>query len=94
MGVLLGALLCGIMPVNSNIANTLAQEALASGGLRQPLRGQDVLETDASQLDLNALPDSEIDALDPLTQPDNDLLQLASAGPISKFVVQPIVKGW
>jgi len=93
VGVLLGALLCGIMPVNSNIANTLAQEALASGGLRQPLRGQDVLETDASQLDLNALPDSEIDALDPLTQPDNDLLQLASAGPISKFVVQPIVKG-
>ena len=86
MGVLLGALLCEIMPVNSNIVNTLAQEALATGGLRQPLRGQDVLETDASQLDLNALPDSEIDALDPMVQPDTDLLQLASTGPISKFV--------
>jgi len=85
--------LCEIMPINSNIPNTLAREALASGGLRQPLRGEDVLETDASQLDLNALPDSEIDALDPITQPDTDLLQLASTGPISKYLVKPIVKG-
>jgi hypothetical protein len=78
--------LCEIMPVNSNIANTLAQDAVATGGLRQPLRGQDVLETDASQLDLDALPPSEIDVLDPMVEPDTDLLQLASTGPISRFV--------
>jgi hypothetical protein len=86
VGVLSGALLCEIMPVNSNIANTLAQDAVATGGLRQPLRGQDVLETDASQLDLDALPPSEIDVLDPMVEPDTDLLQLASTGPISRFV--------
>ena len=81
------------MAINSNTPNTLAQEALASGGLTQPLRGQDVLEVDPSQLDLDALPDSEFDALEPLTQPDTEVLQLASTGPLSKYLLKPFVKG-
>ena len=52
--------------------------------------GQDVLEVDPSQLDLNALPDSEFDALEPLTQPDTELLQLASTGPLSKYILSPL----
>ena len=82
-----------LMAINSNVPNALAQEALASGGLRSPLRGQDVLEVDPSQLDLNALPDSEFDALEPLTQPDTELLQLASTGPLSKYLLSPLSKG-
>ena len=82
-----------LMAINSNVLNALAQQALASGGLRSPLKGQDVLEVDPSQLDLNALPDSEFDALDPLTQPDTDLLQLASTGPLSKYILSPLAKG-
>ncbi len=82
-----------LMAINSNVPNALAQEALASGGLRSPLRGQDVLEVDPSQLDLNALPDSEFDALEPLTQPDTELLQLASTGPLSKYLLSPLAKG-
>ena len=63
-----------LMAINSNVPNALAVEALASGGLRAPLKGQDVLDVDPSQLDLNALPDSEIDLIEPLTQPDTELL--------------------
>ena len=51
------------------------------------------LEVDPSQLDLNALPDSEFDALEPLTQPDTELLQLASTGPLSKYLLSPLAKG-
>ena len=73
------------MPVKSNIPNTLAQEALATGGLRAPLKGSDVLDVDPSQLDLDALPPSEIDAISPMIEPDTELLQLASTGPVSKM---------
>lgn len=82
-----------LMAINSNVPNALAVEALASGGLRAPLKGQDVLDVDPSQLDLNALPDSEIDLIEPLTQPDTELLQLASTGPISKYMIDPVLKG-
>ena len=64
------------MAINSNVPDRLAREALATGGMRRPLQGQDVLETDPRQLDLELLPEAELDAIEQVTPTDTEEIEV------------------
>ena len=68
------------MAINSNVPDRLAREALATGGMRRPLQGQDVLETDPRQLDLELLPKAELDAIEQVTPTDTEEIEVAVLG--------------
>ena len=79
------------MAINSNVPDRLAREALATGGMRRPLQGQDVLETDPRQLDLELLPEAELDAIEQVTPTDTEEIEVAvlgHAGPLANRVLQ------
>ena len=58
--------------------------------MRRPSQGQDVLETDPRQLDLELLPEAELDAIEQVTPTDTEEIEVAvlGGGPLANKVLQ------
>ena len=77
------------MAIDPNEVKNVTDEAVRSGGVIRPIRGNDVLETDPSQLSLETLPQTPLEGLAPKND-GQDEYQVAS---IKNTIVRGIGKG-
>ena len=78
------------MSIDPNAPEALANQVGLAGGLLEPLTGAELTQPDPSAFDFSQDPDSEFDLIAPIKTVEQDEIQLAMSGPISKALARAI----
>ena len=78
------------MSIDPNAPEALANQVGLAGGLLEPLTGAELTQPDPSAFEFSQAPDSEFDLIAPIKTVEQDEIQLAMSGPISKNLARLI----